>query len=89
MGRYADKTSTYDIWGFYGFRSGTETDNSDNEFGAILDVVANAFTQEPKLTLSGGVRDHGLLQFAAITTIDCGEEILHFAQGRLIVNLCC
>jgi hypothetical protein len=89
MGRHADKSYTYDIWGFYGFRSGTESDNSDNEFGAILDEVTEAFVQEPKLQLSGGVRAHDLLQYAAITTIDCGEEILHFAQGRLTVHLCC
>ena len=89
MGKVSEDTAVYDVWGFYGFRSGTESDNSDTEFGVILDAVQAAFTNEPKLQLAGGVREHDLLQFATITTIDCGEEILHFAQGRLTVHLCC
>jgi hypothetical protein len=79
----------YDVWGFYGFRVGQEGDNSDEEFGVICDAVAAAFAAAPQLNLPGGIRNHDLLQFASITTLRCGEETLHFAQGRLTVHLCC
>jgi hypothetical protein len=82
----------YDIWIFYGFRAGagvTENDNSDNEFGEILDCVYEDFKAAYNLNLPGVVEKHDLLQYAAITTIESGEETLHFAQGRLSVHLCC
>lgn len=82
------KTAVYDIWGFYGFAAGNENDNSDNEFALIVDAVCDAIKSSPTLDVSG-VERHGLLQIAAITTIDTGEETLHFAQGRLEVSLCC
>lgn len=78
----------YDVWGFYGFRPGKEADNSDEEFAAILDAVYEAVRASGKLGLEE-VEEHGLLQWQMITTIDCGEETLHFAQGRLRVMLCC
>lgn len=86
------KTVPYDVWGFYKFRSGegvTELVNSDNEFADVCDSVYEAFKQAPRLNFDRTIERHDLLQFAAITTIDCGEETLHFAQGRLTVHLCC
>lgn len=82
------KVVAYDIWGFYGFRAGNEADNSDNDFALIVDGVYEAIKASPTLGLEG-VERHGLLQIAANTTIDTGEETLHFAQGRLEVYLCC
>lgn len=82
----------YDIWIFYGERSGegvTEDDNSDNEFGEILDTIYEKFKSEPRLGFDETVETHDLLQYAAITTLKSGEETLHFAQGRLNVRLCC
>lgn len=80
---------TYDIWGFYGFESGQASDNSDNEFAEICDTVYEAIKAEPRLDFEGTVEMHELLQFAAITTINTGEETLHFVRGRLTVHLCC
>lgn len=87
-GRRDRKTAVYDVWGFYGFNAGNEEENSDNEFGVIVDAVYEAVKAAPTLELAG-VEGHSLLQIAANTTIDTGEETLHFAQGRLEVNLCC
>lgn len=78
----------YDIWGFYGFRTGTETDNSDNEWAVIVDAVAAALKAKPTLDLAE-LEKHDLLQVESITTIDCGEETLHLARCRLTVRLCC
>lgn len=79
----------YDIWGFYAFRSGKEGDNSDDEFAAIVDALSSGFLASPRLGIDGEVERHELLQVNAITTIDCGEETLHFAHCRLRVELCC
>lgn len=87
-GRRDRKTAVYDVWGFYGFTSGNEEDNSDNEFALIVEAVYEAIKAKPTLDVSG-VEGHNLLQIAALTTIDTGEETLHFAQGRLEVMLCC
>lgn len=82
----------YDIWIFFNFRTGegvTENDNSDNEFGEILDTIYKDFKSEPRLGFDEEVETHDLLQYLAITTLKSGEETLHFAQGRLNVRLCC
>ena len=80
----------YDVWAFYGFRAGgSETNNSDDEFGEILDTAFEALKAKPTLDLDGVIDRHDLLQFARITTVNCGEETLHFAAGRLSVHLCC
>ena len=78
----------YDVWGFYGFRSGKEGDNSDEEFSLICQGVHDAIAAEPKLGFDC-VDEHELLQFDLITTMDCGEETLHWAKGQLKVRLCC
>ncbi len=78
----------YDIWGFYGFRTGKEDDNSDDEWAAIIDAVRDGFRAAPTLELAE-VERHDLLQVAANTTINCGEETLHFAQCRVRVHICC
>jgi hypothetical protein len=82
------KTAIYDVWGFYGFSAGNENENSDNDFAVIVDAVYEAIKASPTLDVTG-VERHGLLQIATNTTIDTGEETLHFAQGRLEVQLCC
>ena len=79
----------YDLLGFYGFRNGLEGNNSDDEFGEILDKVYENLRLSPNLGLAGIVERHDTLQFLRITTINCGEETLHFAHGRLPVQLCC
>ncbi len=79
----------YDIWGFYEFRSGKAGDNSDDEFAVIRAKAYNAIKAEPRLGFDNDVERHDLLQYQRITTLDCGEETLHFAQGRLKVHLCC
>lgn len=78
----------YDIWGFYKFRSGKEGDNSDDEFSAIVASIAEALKLKPTLELAE-VERHDLLQADQLTTIDCGEETLHFARCRLTVHICC
>jgi hypothetical protein len=80
----------YDVWSFYKFRpESDETSNSDNEFGQITDTAYEDLRLEPILGLDGIIDKHDLLQYQRITTVNCGEEILHFAQGRLTVHLCC
>jgi hypothetical protein len=79
----------YDLLGFYGFRSGKEGDNSDDEFGEICDDVFAALKAAPRLGLDATIEEHELLQWQRITTINCGEETLHYAEGRLRVLLCC
>ncbi len=84
-----NRSWAYDLFGFYGFRSGMQGDNSDDEWGEILDTVWANIKASYNLGLEGVVERHELLQFASITTIDTGEETLHFAHGRLTVELCC
>jgi hypothetical protein len=79
----------YDWLGFYGFRPGKEGDNSDDEWGEICDTIYENLKPLYNLGLDGIVERHDLLQYRTITTINCGEETLHFAQGRLTVHLCC
>ena len=79
---------TYDVWGFYGFRSGRESDNSDLEWSEITDTVYDSVKAAYNFGLDGEVENHDLLQFVKHTTIDCGEETLHFSHGRLTVHLC-
>jgi len=81
-------TWTYDIWGFYGFRSGAEGDNSDDEFSVIVDAVGTALKAKPTLDLAE-VEKHDLLQVLRNTTINCGQEVMHLAQCRLKVLICC
>lgn len=86
------KTIPYDVWGFYKFVSDettTENNNSDNEFGEIVDSIYEAVKDAHNLNLPGTVDYHDLIQFPSITTLKSGEETLHFAQGRLVVHLCC
>lgn len=78
----------YDIWGFYKFRSGMENNNSDDEWAVIIDAVRAALKASPDLGLNE-VERHELLQVLRNTTIDCGEETLHFAECKLTVNVCC
>lgn len=82
------KHETYDVLGFYKFVTGKLGDNSDDEFSEICSSVYDAIKAEPRLDLDL-VEYHELLQFVLITTIKCGEETLHFAQGKLEVTLCC
>lgn len=80
----------YDLWGFYAFRSGKEGDNSDDEWSVIIDSIGSALKAEPRLGMEDSeVERHELLQVKAITTIDCGEETLHFANCGLKVKICC
>lgn len=88
-GRRDKKQLPIDIWGFYSFRSGNESDNSDNEFAEIREAIYEAIKAAPTLNFSGTVEGHDLLQFPVITTLKSGEETLHFAQGRLVIHLCC
>lgn len=79
---------TYSIWSFYGFRPGKIGDNSDDEFQEILDDNYDAIKAKPRLDHEE-VEEHSLLQYESITTINCGEETLHLATGKLEVMLCC
>lgn len=79
---------TYSIWAFYSFRPGKIGDNSDDEFAEILDTVYERLKSEPRLGVSG-VEEHSLLQWRRITTLNCGEETLHFGDGTLTVRICC
>lgn len=80
---------TYDIWGFYGFETGNEDENSDHAFTEIIAAVYDKLKGEPRLEFDNEVEYHDLLQFVKLTVIHCGEESLHYAQGRLTVHLCC
>ena len=77
----------YTILGFYGFRTGKEGDNSDDEFAVKLDAIRAGFKAAPTLEIEC-VEKHDLLQVAANTTIDCGEETLHLANCSLAVHVC-
>jgi hypothetical protein len=79
----------YDLFGFYGFRSGKQADNSDDEFAEICDSVYERIKASHDLGLGGIVERHDLLQYRNFTTLNCGEETLHFAHGRLTAHLCC
>jgi hypothetical protein len=87
--RRTRQVAEYDVWGFYSFRTGKASDNSDDEFGLVTDAAYDALAAKPTLDLDGVVDKHDLLQYQRITTLNCGEETLHFAQGRLRVHLCC
>ncbi len=80
---------SYDLWFFYGFRTGKEGDNSDDEVGVILDAVGSGLKASPRLGIDDEIEKHELLQVKQNTTINCGEETLHFANCGLKVNICC
>lgn len=88
-GRRDRKKPVFDVWGFYLFRSGNESDNSDNEFSLIRSAIYEAVKDAPHLNFQSTVETHDLLQFLRTTTLRSGEETLHFAQGQLTVHLCC
>lgn len=77
----------YTILVFYGFRTGKENDNSDQEFAVKLDAIRAGFRAEPTLGINC-VERHDLLQVDANTTIDCGEETVHLANCGLAVHVC-
>lgn len=81
----------YELWGFYGFRSENEDDNSDSEWSAILDQFRDKLKASPRLGLSG-VDEHKLLQLpngGIEATIRSGNTQLHFAPCGLAVAICC
>lgn len=86
-GRFRRKV-IYSVWSFYGFRPGKVGDNSDDEFQEILDDNFDAIAAEGTLG-HAEVEEHGLLQYTSVTTMNCGEETLHVAIGKLEVLLCC
>ena len=83
---FAD-TFTYDMWGFYQFKGTSETDNSDDLFQEIIDKITDEFKKKMTLELSC-VKQHKIPQFSNITVIPSGNTALHFAQGKLTVELC-
>lgn len=83
---FAD-TFTYDIWGFYQFKGTAETNNSDDVFQEILDKITDQFKLKMTLDLNC-VKEHKIPQFTNITVIPSGKTALHFAQGKLTVELC-
>lgn len=82
--RHAD----YSVLCFLKFTPGKLGVNSDENFAERLSRVYDAIKAQPKLGL-GIVEYHELLQYKMITTIKCGEETLHFADGSLRVTYCC
>jgi hypothetical protein len=80
-------TYMYDVWGFYGFSGKSETDNSDDLFQEILDEVCEKLKAEMKLGLDC-VSEHKLLQIPNIVVMRSGDTAMHFAAGKLEVELC-
>lgn len=81
---------TFEILGFYGFAFGTAQTNSEDEWQTVIDNLREAFDAKRELDLEdeADVNHHGL-QFSAIGLIRVGEnEFLHFAGGRLAVDVC-
>jgi hypothetical protein len=81
---------TYNVWGFYLFRPGGSSDsNSDDEFSAIIDAVAdrlneipcwNIDTEDESFSLS-----HEGIKFPQ-TILRCGDERLHWAPGTIKIK---
>lgn len=81
---------TFEILGFYGFAFGSASANSEDEWQTVIDDLREAFDARRELDLEevADVNHHGL-QFPAIGLIRVGEnEFLHFAGGRLQVDVC-
>lgn len=77
----------YTILGFYDFRTGKINDNSDDEWAVMIDAVRAGLKAAPTLGINC-VEKHDLLQVAANTTIDTGEQTVHLANCSLAVHVC-
>jgi hypothetical protein len=73
----------YDVWGFYGYYSTDEDTNSENDFNAVIDALADAFPAQRTLTVNSRVLQSGGLQFPVISLLFGTEEMVHFAGGRI------
>ena len=78
-----DFMPAYDIWGFYGFFSNSKDDNSEDLWSVIIDAVADHFNRGQLLIVNGIGLSHTGLQFPILPILRAGQEMLHFAGGRL------
>lgn len=73
----------YDVWAFYGYYSTDEDTNSENDFGEIIDTLADALPAAKTFQVgTTEVFSYGL-QFPVISLLFGSEEMVHFAGGRI------
>ena len=85
--RCVDRDWAYAIWGFHYYLTGNDATNSEDLFSAECDAVADTLDKDlelalPKLQLIEAVD----FQF---DLFGFGSEMLHLAQGVLVVRPCC
>ncbi len=84
-----DFNQLFDVSGFYGFYHDalvTNSANSDDDFGRIVDAVAERFNQgagNGLITVNGVAVQHYGLQFNALTVLRAGTRLIHFAGGMI------
>ncbi len=78
---------TYAVWGFYFYETGSDSLNSEDLFSAEREAVVKTLDDDLPLLLP---------QLSIITPISFqydlygfGGELVHVAQGRLVVRPCC
>lgn len=91
-------TIQFKLWGFYGYKLGTEPVNSDDIFSVHLKDIQNALTKATKFQTVASpngipeVRSHGQWQIDKVGIYHMGTTKSHIAQGtidvytRLIIN---
>lgn len=82
-------TATYEVFGFYEFTGGNSTTNSDDVFSAVVEAVAAEFNTgdgNGLLDVNGETVEHSGLQFPALTVLQAGEKLLHFAGGNITIT---
>jgi hypothetical protein len=87
--RPRDYRWTYRVTGFRQYETGTAAANSEDEFSAEIDLVAEAIRNSKHLGFSSGVHSHDELQFPAahIDIRRFGSSLVHLADGRLTVRV--
>lgn len=75
----------YDVWGLYGFRKGTETSNSEDEFNLIGDNISDSFIGG-LLDIEGYSAAHDGLQIIIESTLRSGDKPMHFKGMRIEFN---
>lgn len=80
---------TFELLGFYGFDFGTEESNSEDRFQKYLDDLVVLFKDEDIWEFEGEEDEvtNESFKFNPIGLIRSGNEFLHFAGGKLTVNI--
>jgi hypothetical protein len=83
MSNHVSAQPRYQILGSHYHYIGTDDDNSYDKFHAEIDAIVAQFAlNDPSLP------NHSQVQFQLIQMVNSGAELIHFAAGEIILDLC-